>query len=153
MANTYSQIYIQVVFAVQGRAAVIPESRREDLHRFMTGVVARRGQKMLAINSMPDHVHLFVNMKPDCPLSHLVRDVKAASSKHIQKRQWVPGRFAWQEGFGAFSYSHSDIGAVIRYIERQQEHHAKRSFRDEYIRLLERYRITYDPRYVFTPTE
>ncbi|MGE3308332.1 MAG: IS200/IS605 family transposase [Limisphaerales bacterium] len=153
MANTYTQIYIQVVFAVQGREAALPESRRDELHGYMTGVVKRHGQKMLAINSMPDHVHLFVGLKPDCALSSLVRDVKAASAKWTREKGWVAGRFSWQEGFGAFSYSHSQIGSVIRYIERQQIHHAKRSFAEEYRQILERFAVRYDLRYVFAPPE
>lgn len=153
MANTYSQIYIQVVFAVAGRASVMPREHKEELHRYITGVVTRHGQKLIAVNSMPDHVHLLTGLKPDCALSDLVRDVKAASSKLIHERQWVPGRFAWQEGFGAFSYSHSQLGDVVRYIERQEEHHAKRTFAEEYLEFLQRYAVEYDPRYVFMPVE
>lgn len=153
MANTYSQIYIQVVFAVAGRASVIPGEHKDELHRYVTGIVTRRGQKLIAINSMPDHVHLLIGLKPDCALSDLVGDVKAASSKLIHERQWVPGRFAWQEGFGAFSYSHSQLGDVIRYIQQQEEHHAKRTFAQEYREFLERFEIMYDPRYVFTSVE
>jgi REP element-mobilizing transposase RayT len=149
MANTCSQIYIQVVFAVTGRASVIPKEHKDELHRYVTGIVTRRGQKLIAINSMPDHVHLLVGQKPDCALPDLVRDVKAALSRLIHERQWVLGRFAWQEGFGAFSYSHSQLGDVIRYIERQEEHHAKRTFTEEYREFLQRFAVEHDPRYVF----
>ncbi len=153
MANTYTQIYLQVVFAAQGRASVIPNAHKEELHKFITGVVTNRGQKLIAINSMPDHVHLLVGLKPDCALSDLVRDVKAASSKLINERDWVAGRFAWQEGFGAFSYSHSQLDDVIRYIANQELHHAKKTFAEEYREFLERFGVDFDPRYVFKPVE
>ena len=153
MANTYTQIYLQVVFAVQGRAAVIPESHKEEVHKFITGVVTNRSQKLIAINSMPDHVHLLVGLKPDCALSDLVRDVKAASSKLINERHWMGGRFAWQEGFGAFSYSHSQLDDVVRYIANQEQHHTKKTFAEEYREFLERFGVDYDPRYVFKPVE
>lgn len=153
MANTYSQIYLQVVFAVQGRASVIPKAHKEELHKFITGVVTNRSQKLIAINSMPDHVHLLVGLKPDRALSDLVRDVKAASSKLVNERHWLAGRFAWQEGFGAFSYSHSQLDDVIRYIANQEHHHAKKTFAEEYREFLERFGVDYDPRYVFKPVE
>ncbi len=153
MANTYTQIYLQVVFAVQGRASIIPKAQQEELHKFITGVVTNRSQKLIAINSMPDHVHLLVGLKADCALSDLVRDVKAASSKLINERHWVVGRFAWQEGFGAFSYSHSQLDDVIRYIANQEQHHAKKTFAEEYREFLERFGVDFDPRYVFKPVE
>ena len=153
MANTYTQIYLQVVFAAQGRASVIPNAHKEELHKFITGVVTNRGQKLISINSMPDHVHLLVGLKPDCALSDLVRDVKAASSKLINERDWVAGRFAWQEGFGAFSYSRSQLDDVIRYIANQEQHHAKKTFAEEYREFLERFGVDFDPRYVFKPVE
>jgi REP element-mobilizing transposase RayT len=149
MANTYTQIYLHVVFAVETRAAVIPAQHKEELHKFITGIVKNRGQKLIAINSMPDHVHLFVGIKPDISLSELIRDVKAGSSKFINDNKWVPGRFSWQEGFGAFSYSHSQLSTVIRYIQNQEEHHKKKSFRDEYVEMLEKFAVTYDERYIF----
>ena len=153
MANTYSQIYLQVVFAVEGRASVIPKAYKEELHKFITGVVTNRSQKLIAINSMPDHVHLLVGLKPDRALSDLVRDVKAASSRLINERHWVAGRFSWQEGFGAFSYSHTQLDDVIRYIANQEQHHAKKTFAEEYREFLERFGVAYDPRYVFKPIE
>lgn len=149
MANTYTQIYIQIVFAVEARASVIPPEHEEELHRYITGIITNRGQKLIAINSMPDHVHILVGLKPDHALSDLVRDVKAASSKLINERHWVAGRFAWQEGFGAFSYSHSQLNDVVRYIQNQEHHHAKKSFGDEYREFLERFAVEYDSRYVF----
>ena len=106
-------------------------------------------QKLIAINNMPDHLHLLVGLRPDSSLSDLVRDIKAGSSKFIKEKRWVAGRFSWQEGFGAFSYSRSQLGTVIRYIENQQQHHAKKSFREEYVELLERFGVDYDAKYIF----
>ncbi len=149
MANTYTQIYIQIVSAVEGRQNLIQPERNDELQKYITGIVSGQSQKLIAINNMPDHLHLLVGLKPDMALSDLVRDVKAGSSKFINEQRWVNGRFSWQEGFGAFSYSRSQPGAVIRYIENQQKHHAKKSFREEYIELLEKFNVDYDPRYIF----
>jgi putative transposase len=149
MANTYTQIYIHVVFAVEGRQSLIKPENNEELQKFITGIVSGQKQKLIAINNMPDHLHMLVGLRPDSSLSDLVRDVKAGSSQFIRGKKWVAGRFSWQEGFGAFSYSRSQLGTVIRYIENQQKHHAKRSFRDEYIALLEKFGVEYDPRYIF----
>ena len=149
MANTYTQIYIHVVFAVEGRQNLIPPEHNDELQKFITGIVSAQKQKLIAINNLPDHLHLLVGLRPDSPLSDLVRDIKAGSSKFIKEKQWVAGRFSWQEGFGAFSYSRSQLGAVIRYIENQQRHHAKKSFREEYVELLERFGVDYDAKYIF----
>jgi putative transposase len=119
------------------------------LQKYITGILSAQRQKLISINNMPDHLHLLAGLRPDSSLSDLVRDVKANSSKFINEKRWVAGRFSWQEGFGAFSYSRSQLGSVIRYIENQQEHHAKRTFREEYIGLLERFGVAYDPRYIF----
>ena len=150
MANTYTQIYIHVVFAVEGRQNLIPTQHNDELQKYITGVVSGQKQKLIAINNMPDHAHLLIGLKPDSSLSDLVRDVKAGSSKFISEKRWVAGRFSWQEGFGAFSYSRSQLGAAIRYIENQQKHHAKKPFREGYIELLEKFRVNYDPRYIFS---
>jgi len=149
MANTYTQIYIQAVFAVEGRQNLIAPQHNEELQKYITGILSAQRQKLIAINNMPDHLHLLVGLRPDSSLSDLLRDVKASSSKLINEKRWVAGRFSWQEGFGAFSYSRSQLGAVIRYIENQQQHHARRSFQDEYIGLLERFGVVYDRRYIF----
>ena len=153
MANTYTQIYIQVVFAVEGRQNLITPKHNDELQRYMTGIVSGQRQKLIAINNMPDHVHLLVGLRPDSSLSDLVGDVKTGSSKFINRQRWVAGRFSWQEGFGAFSYSRSQLGTVIRYIENQQRHHAKKSFRDEYVQLLEKFKVEYDGRYIFKTPE
>lgn len=149
MANTYTQIYVHGVFAVEGRQSIIPRAKKEDLHKYITGIVTQQKQKLIAINSMPDHIHILIGLKPDMALSDLVGDIKTGSSNHINRNRWVTGRFLWQEGFGAFSYSHSQLGTVIRYIQNQEKHHAKQSFRDEYQILLDRFAVPHDERYIF----
>ena len=149
MANTYTQIYIHVVFAVEGRQYLIKQQNNDELQKYITGIVSGQKQKLIVINNMPDHLHLLVGLKPDISMSDLVRDVKANSSKLINEKRWVAGRFSWQEGFGALSHSRSQLGTVIRYIENQQKHHATKSFREEYIELLEKFGVDYDRRYIF----
>jgi REP element-mobilizing transposase RayT len=153
MANTYSQIYIHVVFAVEGRQNLIAPEHNDELQKYITGILSAQRQKLISINNMPDHLHLLLGLRPDACLSDLVRDVKANSSRIINEKHWVAGRFSWQEGFGAFSYSRSQLGTVIRYIENQQKHHAKKSFQEEYIGLLERFGVDYDRRYIFKSGE
>ncbi len=149
MANTYTQIYVHVVFAVEGRQSIIPSDKKEELHRYITGIITRQKQKLIAINSMPDHIHILIGQKPNIALSDIVGDIKTGSTNHINHERWVLGKFSWQEGFGAFSYSHSQLGTVIRYIKNQESHHAKKSFQDEYRALLERFDVPHDERYVF----
>ena len=149
MANTYSQIYIQIVFAVQGRQNLIAKEHREELHKYITGIVRNRDQKMLSIFSMPDHTHLLVGLKPSIAISDLVRDVKADSSNFINEKKWLRGKFNWQEGFGAFSYSRSQLDDVIKYILNQEKHHKKKTFREEYIGFLKKFEIDYDEKYLF----
>ena len=149
MANTYTQIYIHVVFAVESRQHLIKPEHNDELQKYITGIVSGQKQKLIAINNMPDHVHLLIGPQPDSALSDLVRDIKVGSSGFINRKRWVVGRFGWQEGFGAFSYSRSQLDAVIRYIQNQQQHHAKQTFRQEYIALLEKFDVEYDGRYIF----
>ena len=153
MANTYTQIYIHVVFAVEGRQSLIQPEHNDELQKYITGIVSRQKQKLIAINNMPDHLHILDGLTPDMALSDLVRDVKAGSSKFINEKRWVTGRFSWQEGFGAFSYSRSQLGTVIRYIENQQKHRANKSFLHEYTALLDKFEVQYDQRYVFKPID
>jgi REP element-mobilizing transposase RayT len=153
MANTYTQIYIHVVFAVEGRQNLIQAEHNDELQQYITGIVSGQKQKLIAINNMPDHLHLLIGLEPNVSLSDLMRDVKANSSKFINEHRWVTGRFAWQEGFGAFSYSRSQLGAVIRYIGNQQKHHAKKSFREEYVDMLEKFSVDYDRQYIFKTAE
>jgi putative transposase len=145
MANTYTQI----VFAVQGRQSLIRPRYNDELQKYMTGIISGQGQKLIAINNMPDHFHILVGQRPNVALSDLVRDIKAGSSGFINDRRWVLGRFSWQEGFGAFSYSHSQLDAVIRYIQNQQEHHRGTTFQEEYLELLKRFNVSHDERYTF----
>ena len=151
MPNNYTQIYIQIVFAVSGRQNLIQRPHKEELHKYMTGIVTERGQKLLAVHCMPDHTHLLVGLRPSMALSDLVRDIKNGSSNFITRKRWVRGRFSWQEGFGAFSYGHSQIPIVSRYIENQERHHARTSFRDEYLCFLRKFEIAHDERFVFKP--
>ena len=153
MANTYTQIYLHVVFAVEGRQCLIAPEHNDELQKYITGIVTAQRHKLIAINNMPDHLHLLVGLRPDAALSDLVRDAKAGSSKFINEKRWVMGRFSWQEGFGAFSHARSQLGAVIRYIQNQQKHHAKKSFRNEYLELLEKFGVEYDQKYIFKTDE
>jgi Transposase and inactivated derivatives len=148
MANTFTQLNVQIVFAVQGRKNFVKESFREELQKYMTGIVTRNKQKLLAIYCMPDHTHLFVRMEPDLAISDLVRDIKAGSSSFIKDKGWCKP-FAWQRGFGAFSYSKSQTNRVVNYILNQPEHHRKRTFREEYVKFLEAFEIEYDQKYLF----
>jgi putative transposase len=149
MANVYTQIYLQLVFSPMGHENVIPQKHKEELQKYTTGIIQNRKHKLLAINFMSDHVHIFIGYNPSQPLPDLVRDTKANSSKFINERKWMPGRFQWQEGYGAFSYSRSQIDDVIKYINSQEEHHKKASFKEEYLKLLEKYEVDYDSRYLF----
>ncbi|MBN8703098.1 MAG: IS200/IS605 family transposase [Bacteroidetes bacterium] len=149
MPNTYTQIYIQIVFAVNGRANLIPRNNREELHKYISGIVQKRGQKVLSVFCMPDHTHLLIAIKPSVSISDLVRDIKSGSSNFINDKKWVIGKFTWQEGFGAFSYSKSQIDTVIKYILNQEEHHKKKTFKEEYISFLGHFGIEYDEKYLF----
>ena len=149
MANTYTQIYIQVVFAVVWRQGLIRPENKEEVHKYITGIVRNKGQKVLAINSRPDHLHMLLGMEPDLAVSDLVREVKKSSTSFINSKGWVKGRFSWQKGFGAFSYSRSSLDAVISYVQDQDRHHSKRSFKDEYLRLLRKFDVAFEEKYVF----
>lgn len=149
MANSFSQIYIQIVFAVEHRNAMISSEWEAELHKYITGIVQNKGQKMLAINGMHDHIHIFIGMKPSCCLSDLVREIKKSSHDFIKDKKFSKNNFNWQEGFGAFSYSHSAIDSVISYVMNQKEHHKKQNFREEFIELLNKFQIEYSEEYLF----
>lgn len=149
MPNTYSQIYIQIVFAVKGRQNLIKPKNREELQKYISGIVQNRNQKLLAIYAMPDHIHILVGISPVITISDFVRDIKSGSSKFINDNNWTVGKFHWQEGYGAFSYSKSQIDNVIQYILNQEEHHKRKSFREEYIDFLQKFEIEYDEKYLF----
>ncbi|MGN6249304.1 MAG: IS200/IS605 family transposase [Ginsengibacter sp.] len=149
MANTYSQIYIHVVFAVKGRNNLIHSSHKIELYKYITGITNNINQKLIAINGMTDHIHLLIGLKPSASLSEVVRDIKANSSRFINEKKWMKGKFEWQRGFGAFSYSHSQLNTIINYISNQEEHHKKRTFKEEYISFLQHYQIEFKNEYLF----
>jgi len=149
MANTYSQIYIQVVFAVEARDSLVHPDWKGELFKYITGIVKKKGQKLIAIGGVADHIHLLIGITPSTSLSDLVRDIKANSSKFINDRKYVRGQFRWQEGFGAFSYSRSHIDAVAKYVLNQEVHHSRMSFKDEYLSLLKRFDVEYEEKYLF----
>ncbi|WP_338815653.1 IS200/IS605 family transposase (plasmid) [Bernardetia sp. Wsw4-3y2] len=149
MANVYSQLYIQIVFAVKGRNSLIKESFRDELQKYMTGVVREKGHKLLAIYCMPDHTHLLIGLKPDLSISELVQQVKTSSNKFIKEKKFLKTKFEWQKGYGAFSYSKSALDTVIKYVLNQPEHHKKRTFKEEYLLLLKKFEIEYNEKYLF----
>ena len=149
MANTYSKIYLQIVFSVIRRENLISKIFKEEVQKYITGIVSNRNQKLLAINCMPDHIHLLIDYKLTVSLPDLVRDIKANSSGFINKKGWFKGTFNWQEGYGVFSYSHSQISSVIKYIQEQEKHHSKTTFREEYLKLLKSFEVDYDLKYLF----
>jgi REP element-mobilizing transposase RayT len=149
MANTYSRIYIQIVFTVQGRQNLLPVQHKEELHRYIAGIIRSLNQKLIIINSMPDHVHILVGLKPDMAISDLVEKIKSNSSRFINSKKWVLGKFNWQKGYGAFSYGHSQLQNIINYIKNQEVHHKRRTFQDEYIEFLKKFEIDYDAKYLF----
>ncbi len=149
MAGTFSQIYIQVIFAVKGRANLIRKEWKDDLHKYLAGIIKKKGHKSIIVNGMPDHIHSFIGLKPVMAISDLVRDMKNNSSNFINDRKLVKGKFSWQDGYGAFSYSDSDINNVYQYILNQEVHHQKKTFREEYIGLLDQFGIEYNEKYLF----
>jgi putative transposase len=153
MANTYTQIYIHVVFAVSARACVIRPERKEELQKYISGIVGQRKQKLIAINCMPDHAHVLIGLKPDQTVSDLIGNVKTGSTSYINTQRWIGCRFSWQEGFGAFSVSQSHLNTVISYIQNQEEHHGRKTFHEEYLEFLKRHDVPFDERYVFKPID
>ena len=149
MANTYTQIYLQLIFSPLGRENVIPQKHKEELQKYTTGIIQKRKHKLLTINYMPDHVHIFIGYHPAQLLTDLLRDIKSNTSKFINEKKWMPGRFQWQEGYGAFSYSRSQLDVVIEYINKQEDHHKKLTFKEEYLKLLQKFDIDYDDSYLF----
>lgn len=147
--GTFSQIYIQIVFAVKGRQNLISSNWEDELYKYITGIIQNKGQTLIAINGMPDHIHLLIGMSPNCCLSDLVREVKKSSNAFINDKKYVKGVFQWQSGYGAFSYSHSALDNVVGYIDNQKEHHQKRTFREEYIEFLKKFDIEYKEEYLF----
>ena len=151
MANTYTQIHIQAIFAVQNRTSVIRDPWKIGLYKYITGILQNHKHKMLAINGMPDHIHIFFGMRTTQSLSDLLQEIKGCSSKWINDHGHTKGKFSWQEGYGAFSYSKSHVNNVINYIKNQERHHKRKTFIEEYRDFLEKFEIPYDERYIFKP--
>ena len=149
MADTFSQIYIHLVFSVKERQNVIHKTWREELFKYVSGIVKGKDQKVFEIGGMPDHIHILISLRPNCMISELVNSVKTNSSKWINSRGFVKGKFNWQEGYGAFSYGQSQLDHVIQYINNQEQHHQKRSFKEEYIELLQRFNVKFEEKYLF----
>ena len=149
MAGTYSQIYIQIVFAVNGRENLLQKPWSDEVFKYIAGIIKGKNQKPIIVNGVSNHVHLFVGLKPSISVSDLVRDVKNNTSNFINEQKFVRGKFSWQEGFGSFSYAHSQIEQVYQYILNQEEHHKKKSFQDEYLDFLKKFDVEYDEKYLF----
>lgn len=149
MADTFSQIYIHLVFSVKGRQNVIHKTWREELFKYVSGIINGRDQKLFAIGGMPDHIHILISLRPNYMVSELVNSVKTNSSKWINSRGFVKGKFSWQEGYGAFSYGQSQLDHVIQYINNQEQHHQRKSFKEEYIELLQRFNVKFEEKYLF----
>jgi len=149
MAGTFSQIYIQVVFAVKGRENLLQKPWRDEVFKYMAGIIIGKNQKPIIVNGVEDHVHLFIGLKPSMCLSDLIRDIKNNATNFINDKKLMKSKFSWQEGFGAFSYSHSQINNVYQYILNQEEHHRKRTFKEEYIEFLEKFEIEHNEKYLF----
>ena len=153
MANTYTQIHIHLVFAVKYRAAQIDKAWKNDLYKYMTGILTNKNHKMLNINGMPDHIHILFGMRPNEALSDIVRDLKKDSAEWIKKKGFLKSKFQWQEGFGAFAYGRTELDKIHRYIDNQEEHHRATTFREEYLHFLKAFEIDYDDRYIFQELE
>ena len=150
MAGTYSQVYLQIVFAVKGRQNLIHKDWKEDLNKYISGIITGKGHKSIIVNGVEDHIHAFVGLKPAMEISDLVRDMKNNSTNFINDNNLVKGKkFSWQAGFGVFSYSQSSIRNVYNYILNQEEHHRKKTFKEEYFKFLKEFEIEYDERYLF----
>lgn len=150
MANTYTQIHIQVIIAVQNRKNLINKNWEAFLYSYIAGIIQNHDHKVLQINGMPDHIHILFGMRPTQALSDLIKQVKQDSTKWINQQGYLKSRFSWQAGYGAFSYSKSQVPKVIRYIRNQKEHHKRKTFREEYLEFLEAFEIDFNEGYIFT---
>lgn len=149
MANTFTQLRVQIVFAVLGRENMVKETHRLEVEKYITGVIQKRNHKMLAIYCMPDHLHMFIGLHPGQSISKLVEEVKRTSQKFINSQKWMAFKFQWQRGYGAFSYSKSHTDSVVKYILNQPEHHKKKTFKEEYQEMLHKLDIKYNQEYLF----
>jgi REP element-mobilizing transposase RayT len=153
MSNTYTQVHIHAVFTVQNRECIIRNQWKDELYKYITGIIRNNDHKVLAINGMPDHIHILFGMRPTQSLSEIIQIIKANSSKWINSQNFIAGRFSWQEGYAAFSYNKSLLPNVINYIARQEEHHKKKTFLEEYKEILDAFEIEYNDRFLFHPVE
>jgi putative transposase len=149
MAGTFSQIYIQYIFAVKGRESLLKKAWREDVFKYISGIIKGKDQKPIIVNGVSDHVHVFVGIKPSIRVSDLIRDIKNNSSNFINKQGYLPGHFSWQDGYGAFSYGHSQLNSVYQYIRNQEVHHQKVTFKSEYHDFLTKFDVPHDEKYLF----
>jgi putative transposase len=149
MAGTFSQLYIQVVFSVKGRQNLIQKEWSEELYKYIAGIIRGKNQKPIIVNGMHDHIHIFVGLRPAQSIADLVRDIKSNSTNFINEKRWMKSKFSWQEGYGAFSYSHSQIKDVYNYILNQEERHRQKTFREEYLEFLKNFEVEYDEKYLF----
>jgi REP element-mobilizing transposase RayT len=149
MANTYTQLYAQIIFCPSGRQNLIQERFKDNVYKYITGIFRNKKQKLMIINGMPDHVHIFIGFSPDIALSALIGDVKSCTTNFINERKFTAGNFSWQSGFGAFTYSKSQVPNVISYIQKQASHHKRKSFKQEYLELLKKFEIDYNEKYLF----
>ena len=149
MAGTFYQIYIQFVFAVHGREGLLHKTWRDEVFKYMSGIIKGKNQKSIIMNGVSDHVHVLVGLRPSVRICDLVRDIKNNSSRFINEKKFLPGKFEWQDGYGAFSYSRSQIDNVYKYIENQEAHHRKRTFKEEYLDLLKKFEVEYNEKYLF----
>jgi putative transposase len=149
MAGTFSQLYVQTVFAVKGRENLILKSWKEDLNKYIAGIITGKDQKCIIVTGMPDHIHAFIGLRPAMAISDLVRDIKNNSTNFINANKFIKGKFSWQKGYGAFSYSRSQLNDVYQYILNQELHHKKKTFKEEYLELLKLFEIEFDEKYLF----
>ena len=153
MANTYTQIYLHIVFAVQNRISLIQPEWKDEIYKYITGIIKNDGHKLIAINGVANHLHIAIGYKPHQLIPELLQDIKANSSKWINEKRFVRGKFNWQAGYGAFSFSHSQMDAVVKYINNQEQHHKKKTFREEYVEMLKKYDVPYDEKYILMDVE
>jgi len=149
MPNTYSQLLVHLIFAVQGRQNLISNSWKEELFKYITGIVTNKKQRLLCINGTGDHIHILIGLRPDIAVSDLVRDIKSNSTNFINTRKFARGNFNWQTGYGAFTYSNSQIDRVVKYILNQEKHHTKKTFKEEYVEFLNKFSINFEEKYLF----
>lgn len=149
MANTYTQLFVHIIFSTKGREKILHKSFRKELFKYISGILTNKNQKPFAVNGTTDHVHVFVGIEPNISISDLVRDIKHSSTNFIKEKNFIKHKFNWQKGYCAFTYSKSQFDSVIKYIMNQEVHHKTKTFEEEYIEFLKKYDVDYDSKYVF----